>query len=279
MKSIFLSVIFLLLSSCEGLFSPSGKEVEQTHPRGSVDTPSLPGSEASSDQPLQPWEQTEYVFYNKTGNEIRIVDVLSSPENILSILLQDNECAYTSHSVKLTSPIIFDENSGRLICGNALSDANNQEGDCKFKISEQTRKDTFRRDPESPVHYLEFYNVIDTTAVFEKANSPVQATASEQTRYKNECKSWSSSQSVRYLCECLDKGLRIRDQRGLVKAIEIHFLANAGHATQADADRACKQKVAGYNKKGAASYLEHPVPLNQVTSEPLSNCSGKSNIY
>ena len=277
-KFFIISIGFCLLSSCS---PPSETDVNKTNSQGLTDTSSSYRSGVSADQPLHPWQQTDYVFYNKIGKEIRIVDVFSLPENIQSILLQKNECAYVENSVyseKIRAPIFFDENSGKLVCGNTLSDVNNAEGDCKFKILEQERRDAFKRDPKSPVHYLEFYNVINTTALFEKAGVPVQASTSEQTRYKSDCKSWSSSQFVKFHCECLNNGLRIMDQRGLVKGIEIHFLANANEAIQVDADKACKQKVAGYNEKGAASYLEHPVPLNQVTSEPLSNCSGKSRI-
>ena len=131
LKNVFIAIGFCLLSAC---WPSSEVGLNQTDPRGLTGTPSPSGSRASSDQVLQAWQQTDYVFYNKTGNEIRIVDVFSTPENIQSILLQTGECAYIENSV------LFDENSGKLICGNALSDVNNQEGDCAFKISEEERR-------------------------------------------------------------------------------------------------------------------------------------------
>ena len=274
----FLFLPLLLFSSC----APVPPSVPSTDRNQTLQTtPSPFKSSVGKGSVLHPWQETEYIFYNKTGEDVRIVDAFSVPENIQSILLKENECAYiesTSRSAKISSSLFFNENSGELICGNSSSDVNNSEGDCAFKILEQREKEAFQRNQKSTVPYLEFYNVIDRESLFEKVALPVPSTTNEQKIYRERCKTWSPSQSLKFHCECLNKSSSIRDQRGLVKGIEIHFFANADKAQQTYADKACRQKVAGYNKQGAASYLEQPVPLNQVVSESLSNCSSRSRI-
>ena len=172
-----------------------------------------PDGETQPKKALAPiWQQTEYIFYNKTGSRITIVRVEEGKvrkkdgtvldrsdggtrgedgvvrEFVLNanreteyvtreyeetrLELEDGECVFTPSYYVLDFEI-----QGHTVCKTFRHGESDPERPCSGEVNQIRGKkgwrDTSKRG-EGPFSYVEFFNVINTTHLFEGAEEPQQ---------------------------------------------------------------------------------------------------------
>ena len=156
-----------------------------------------PNGSPTAGVPAPSWTQTEYVFHNKTNNQITILADQGDGRGISKVVLNTGECAYIEY---LTSGLAYAKliKAGikKPLCGNPCSDPYKE---CKEEYEKCSDKldasqtaggyQNFKRNPNSQVGYLEIYNIVDANHLFETVGTPVPADKSQKDHWKEKCQS------------------------------------------------------------------------------------------
>ena len=137
----------------------------------------------SSLTPPPPWTQTEYVFQNKTDNQISILADQGRGKGVSKVILNSGKCIYIEYLpfsfvyAKLTK-------AGKgLICNHCPYDKSCEYAQCSDKLAPVYQN--FERDPDSQLPYLEVYNIVDTDQILTAgSDEPVQASEEQKNLWK-----------------------------------------------------------------------------------------------
>lgn len=175
--------------------------------------PRSPDNGAHPQKVLAPvWQQTEYIFYNKTGNQVTVILVeegklrtrdgrtVERPDGSTRgedgivrdyILNKAGEQEYVTREYKETpvalgagkcvfTPSYYGlkfEIQGRIVCDTLRHGSPDPERHCGDAVND-IRNGKGWRNPESrsegPFSYVEFYNIINESHLFEAADEPQQ---------------------------------------------------------------------------------------------------------
>ena len=172
--SYFSFIFFLVLTGCS-----SGNKATNT---------TSGGSPAGVPAPI--WNQTEYVFQNKTNAQISIIEPGKS-----KIVLNINECVYMEQLTFYLAYRQIAKTGVGLICGNPCVDdpykhCKHVKCSDKLLVAHKAGYKNFKRDEKSEAPYLEIYNIVNTDQIFEAAMaSPIPADSSQKAHWKGRCTS------------------------------------------------------------------------------------------
>lgn len=142
-----ISIFFFVLTACSsGLSASGGSDV----------------TGVSVGMPAPVWTQTEYIFQNRTDDQI----IISESALKWKVVLNVNECVYIKHlSTYLGFVKITKAGRGEL-CGS---------GSCSNKLKASREKGeykNFKRSPDSKEPYMEIYDIVDSSHLFKTIGSP-----------------------------------------------------------------------------------------------------------
>lgn len=169
------------------------------------------GDAVNSQGQLSPiWQQTEYIFYNKTGGQVTVIyvgqgklrkkdgSVVEKPDGStrgedgiirdyilnedgeqeyvtreykeISVQLEDGECVFTNYYYVLNLKI-----QGKIICDSSRHGKPDPQRPCFDEVN-QVRNGKGWRNTEQrgkgPFSYVEFYNIVNRSDLFEAAKEP-----------------------------------------------------------------------------------------------------------